>query len=212
MHEIIFRIVISGILAIAIVLFMAKIRRSTGSVFYESPVSVFGWASVVFSLGVWFFLGWVDIYTDPGPVEQGAIGIMVFLSIVWLIPLFALIGTLSKRYEIKNKTLTKKYFFSKPEYIIDISKITSIEIIYSYESQHFQANMCDGVSHHIDDAVEDLDRLFYRLGQINNNIHFHFPIHHTGEGSFFDRLFNLGTIIAAVVYAVGFYILLGRIL
>ena len=211
MHEIIFKIVISSILAITLALFMAKIRSSKGNVFYQSPVFAFFWASGVFTLGVWFFFGWFDIYTDPDSVERGDIGIMVFLSIVWLFLFLALLHILFQKYEIKDKILAKKELFFRNEYI-DISRITSIERIYSYESQHFQANMCDGTSRHIDDSVGDIDQLFYRMGQINDNIHFHFPIHHTAEGSFFDRLFNLGTIITVPIYAVGFYLLLGRIL
>jgi len=57
-----------------------------------------------------------------------------------------------------------------------------------------------------------MDRFFYRLTKINKQIHFSFPIHHTAEGSFFDRFVNLGMFIAIPVFAAGFYILLDRLL
>jgi len=51
------------------------------------------------------------------------------------------------------------------------------------------------------------------MGQINDQIHFFFPTHHTTEGSFFDRFLNLGTVFLAIpFYTGGFYMLLERIL
>ena len=205
------RIIISGILAVVLALFMAKTKRRKGNIFYPSPVFVFFCASFVFTLGVWFFFEWFDIYTDPDSVERSSIEIIVLPLIFWLVPVFMLIFALSQRYEIKDKILAKKDLFPKTEYI-DISRITSIEIIYNYESHHFQANMCDGTSRHIDASIENKNQLFYRMGQINDNIHFRFPIDPTAEDSFFARSLNLGTIIAVPVYAVGFFLLLGRIM
>ncbi|MCL2381638.1 MAG: hypothetical protein FWC64_08620 [Treponema sp.] len=140
MNETMFKIALSALFAVTTVFFSAKAKRNKRDIFYVSATFLNGWAGCVFASGVGFFFMWVDLYNDP---ESGFIGLIIFLSIVWLFLFFALIYGLSKRYEIKGNILARKEFFSKAVYI-DISKIASIEIIHSYESHHYQANMCDG--------------------------------------------------------------------
>jgi len=167
------------------------------------------WSSVVFTFGIALVLGFFHV--NPEYFERDT-PIYVGLMIVWLALFLALVSDMAKRYVLKDNFLIKKGLTRKNEYT-DIDKITSIEyVVPGYERGNFYlANMNDNC-YMIDENVEDIDRLFYWMRQINSDIHFNFPIHHSGEGSFFDRLFNLGTVIAIVVYAVGFYILLGRIL
>jgi len=213
-NEIILRIVISAILAIAMAPFIARIRRSKGNVFCGSSVEVFGWSSFVFTLGVWFFLILAALYTEYGLEGNGII--IVFFLVFWLFPFFALINVLFNRYKIKDKILIKKLLFSKDTYI-DIGEITSIEYVDYIGPTldrwtYYLVNMSDSGCYKIDDHPEGLDKLFYRMGQINNNINFKFKIYHTGDGSFFARLFNGGTFMGVVVYAVGFYLLLGHIM
>lgn len=212
MSGMLLKILLSAILSVGTAILVAKGRRGKGDVFYVSNTFVYFWASFVFTIGVWFFGGWVDLYNDPELPGQGVIGIIVILLIVWLVLFLALIDILCKRYQVKNNFLIKRGSFFKIEYSIDIRKIKSIETVYSYESQHYDANMSDGGSYHIDDSIGDMDRFFYRLAKINDQIHFNFPIHHAAEGSFFDRFVNLGMFVAVLVFAVGFYMLLGRLL
>jgi len=210
MNETVFRVMLSILLAVAVAIFISKTRRNKADVFYLSTTYLQVWSSFVFTFGIALFL--VPFYTSP-EYFQSNIPIYIGLIIVWLIVLLVLIDALSKRYILKDNILIKKELSSKDTYI-DIGKITSIEYVDpGYEQGcYYLVNMSDSGCDIIDENAEGLDRLFYRMGQINDNIHFHFPIHHTGEGSFFDRLFNLGTIITVPVYAVGFYLLLGRIL
>ncbi|MCL2382330.1 MAG: hypothetical protein FWC64_12225 [Treponema sp.] len=209
MNETVFRIILSGILAVAVVLFAIRRRRRSPNVFRASPLWLLCWGAFIFTFGIALVLA--PFYANPEYFESN-IPIHIGLIIVWLLLLLMLIFALSKRYVLKGNILLKKELASKDEYI-DIDKITSIEYVDpGYErGTYYLANMSDGGCHWITVDMEDLDRLFYRMGQINDNIHFHFPIHHTGEGSFFDKLVDGGTIIAAVVYAVGFYMLLGRV-
>jgi len=210
MNETVFQVILSGILAVAVAIFISKSWRNKTDVFYTSTISLHIWSSVVFTFGIALVLA--PFYTTSEYFERN-IPIYVGLIIAWFILFLVLISNLSQRYVLKDTILTKKELASKDMHI-NVDKITSIEYIVpeTDSGNYYQANMSDGGCDMIDDNLEDIDRLFCRLGQINNNIHFHFPIHHTGEGSFFDRFFNFGTIIATVVYAVGFYMLLGRIL
>jgi len=207
MNETVFRVILSIILAVVVAISISKTRRNKANVFFISTTFLHAWSSFVFTFGI--ALALAPFYADP---EYFDIPIYVGLIIVWLALFLVLVSDMAKRYVLKDNVLIKKGLTRKNEYT-DIDKITSIKyVVPGYERGNFYlANMNDNC-YMIDENVEDIDRLFSRMRQINSDIHFNFPIHHSGEGSFFDRLFNLGTVIAIVVYAVGFYMLLGMIL
>jgi len=105
MNETVFRVILSSILAAAVVISISKTRRNKANVFYISTTFLHAWSSVVFTFGI--ALALVPFHANPEYFERDT-PIYVVLIIVWLALFLVLVSDMAKRYVLKDNFLIKR--------------------------------------------------------------------------------------------------------
>jgi len=206
---------ISVALSIAVIIITAKIKRGTEDTFYASLSA----HNFLFSLFFCFTIAILLVlpYQFSEPLARWQVIILVIILLAWGIPLAMTLSVLFTKCKLKGNVLTiPSIKFTKRYEYIDITKIVSISerSLDSGEGTLFlyEIIMSDGTSFDFDQGIENASRLFTKIKDINDTVHFSFDLHRAlKEDSFIRKVFNLGTIITIPIYAVGFYMLLTRI-
>ncbi|MCL2382329.1 MAG: hypothetical protein FWC64_12220 [Treponema sp.] len=201
-------IVVSVALSITVIIVVAKIRRSTADTFYMQIFTYNFLFSMLFGMSIWILH---DVLSESFSLQDIGIG-LVFVLLVWGVPLCATLNVLFQCIRLKENTLIiPSLKFTRRNEYINATKISCIlEITRGQgdgEYSMYKINMSDSTCFEMHQGIENIEYLFARMREINDKIHFSFDLHRIKEESFLRRCFNLSAIISLPIYTIGFYAL-----